>query len=35
MPNKNERVHSITELEMFVKENKIDAIIVGGEAWFT
>ena len=30
MPNKNERVHSITELEMFVKENKIDAIIVGG-----
>lgn len=30
MPNRKEYVHSVTELERFVNENKVDAIIVGG-----
>lgn len=30
MPNKEEWVHAITELEKFVREKKVDSIIVGG-----
>lgn len=30
MPNRNEKVYSVTELEKMVQDKKIDAIVVGG-----